>query len=153
VPEGAWVVSFGGERMDWLNLKTTIGLIGAVLAGVLCNMLGGWDVWLKALVLFVVLDYISGVLAAATEKRLNSEIGYKGIIKKVFIFVLVAIAFQVDVLVRSEIIRIAVIGFYLGTEGLSILENAGKAGLPLPEPLRQALIQLRGEEKGEVGNV
>lgn len=139
--------------MDWLNLKTTIGLIGAVLAGVLCNMLGGWDVWLKALVLFVVLDYISGVLAAATEKRLNSEIGYKGIIKKVFIFVLVAIAFQVDVLVRSEIIRIAVIGFYLGTEGLSILENAGKAGLPLPEPLRQALIQLRGEEKGEVGNV
>lgn len=133
--------------MDWTQLKCTVGIIGACITGALAAVLGGWDMWLKALVIFVVLDYLSGVMAAAAQKRLNSEIGYKGIIKKVFIFVLVAVAFEVDVLLGTNAVRIAVIGFYLGTEGLSILENAGKTGIPLPEPLKQALMQIRGEKE------
>jgi len=138
--------------MNWMGFKTTVGICGAVLGGVLAEILGGWDVWLKALVLFVVLDYISGVLAAFYEKKLNSAIGFKGIIKKVFIFVLVAVAFEVDILTGTNIIRCAVIGFYIATEGLSILENAGRAGLPLPEILLDALEQMkeRGARKQEV---
>lgn len=133
--------------MTWGELKAIIGIGGACTIEALCGVLGGWDMWLKALVLFVVLDYVSGVLAAWYKKELSSEVGYKGIIKKVFIFVLVALAYTADQLLGSEIVRLAVIGFYLGTEGLSILENAGRAGLPLPEALSTALIQLK--ERGE----
>jgi toxin secretion/phage lysis holin len=131
--------------MDWLKLKMTVGFTGACVVEGLAAMMGGWDVWLKALVIFVILDYLSGLLAAATLKQLNSEVGFKGIIKKVLIFVLVAVAYEVDVLLGLTVIRMAVIGFYLGTEGLSILENAGRAGLPLPEPLKNALAQLRNQ--------
>lgn len=134
--------------MTWAQFKVTVGIISAIVAEALSATLGGWDVWLQTLVLFVVLDYISGIMAAAVQKKLNSEIGYKGIIKKVFIFVLVAVAFKLDMLLGTDAIRIAVIGFYLGTEGLSILENAGKANLPLPEFLTKALQQLR-DMRGE----
>ena len=139
--------------MSWTQLKISVGVGGAIVTGALAAMLGGWDMWLKALIIFVVLDYLSGVMAAATQKKLNSEVGYKGIIKKVFVFVLVAVAFEVDILLGTNAVRIAVIGFYLGTEGLSILENAGKAGIPLPEPLKQALIQIRGEENWQQRNI
>lgn len=139
--------------MTWTQFKAVIGLGGVCVTGALAAILGGWDMWLKALVLFVILDYLTGVLAAATQKKLNSQVGYKGIIKKVFIFILVAVAFELDILLGTSAIRIAVIGFYLGTEGLSILENAGKAGIPLPEPLMQALIQIRGEDKWQQKNI
>ncbi len=134
--------------MTWAQFKVTVGIISAIVSEALSATLGGWDVWLQTLVLFVILDYISGVMAAAVQKKLNSEIGYKGIIKKVFIFILVAVAFKLDMLFGTDAMRIAVIGFYLGTEGLSILENAGKANLPLPEFLTKALQQLR-ELRGE----
>ncbi|MGS0765903.1 phage holin family protein [Syntrophomonas curvata] len=133
--------------MDWTQLKTAVGLMSAVVTGAIAQVLGGWDMWLQALVLFVVLDYITGLMAAAIEKKLRSEVGFRGVMKKVFIFCLVAVAFQADMLLGTEIIRVAVIGFYLGTEGLSILENAGRAGLPLPEALRNALIQVKGSGK------
>jgi len=135
--------------MDWVNLKSITGVIGAAVAGALCNILGGWDVWLKALVLFVILDYFSGVMAAFYEKKLSSEISYKGIVKKVFIFVLVAVAFEVDVLAGTNAVRYAVIGFYVATEGLSILENAGRSGLPLPEILLDALERMKEQKTGK----
>jgi len=133
--------------MDWLKLKTSVGLAGAMIGGTLGAALGGWDMWLKALVLFVVLDYASGLLAAFVEKKLNSEVGFKGVAKKMFIFILVAVAFNIDVLMGTHILRQAVIGFYLGTEGLSILKNAGRAGLWVPEILKSALEELR--KKGD----
>ena len=133
---------------SWAQYKVTAGIAGAIIAEAFSGVLGGWDAWLQTLVLFVVLDYISGIMAAAVQKKLNSEIGFRGIVKKVFIFILVAVAFKLDMLFGTDVIRIAVIGFYLGTEGLSILENAGKANLPLPEFLTKALQQLR-ELRGE----
>ena len=133
--------------MDWTQLKTMVGFASAVVTGAIAQVLGGWDMWLQALVLFVVLDYITGLMAAAIEKKLSSEVGFRGIIKKVFIFCLVAVAFQADILLGTSIIRVAVIGFYLGTEGLSILENASRAGLPVPEKLKETLIQIKGTEK------
>jgi len=124
--------------MDWIKLKILVGISGTCMAEALYSILGGWDMWLKALVLFVVLDYISGVLSACVEGSLNSELGYRGICKKVFIFILVAISYQIDVLFGMVAIRMATIGFYLATEGLSILENAGRAGLPLPNTWKEA---------------
>lgn len=126
-------------------MELTFGTVGAVTVGTLASILGGWDMWLKALVLFVVLDYMTGLMAAAIEKVLSSEVGFRGIVKKVFIFCLVAVAFQADILLGTAIIRLAVIGFYLGTEGLSILENAARSGLPLPEALKNALMQLKSQ--------
>ncbi len=130
-----------------MQLKAYVGIVGALVLNVITALIGGWDMWLKALVIFVVLDYLSGLLAAAYLKQLSSEIGFKGVCKKVLIFVLVAVAYQVDVLAGSTIIRVAVIGFYIGTEGLSILENAGKAGLPLPPKLKDTLLQMRKATK------
>lgn len=119
------------------------------MAEALTAALGGWDMWLKALVIFVVLDYLSGILAAIVEQKVNSEIGYKGVIKKVFIFVLVAVAQVADVVMGTDVIRVAVVGFYIGVEGMSILENAGRSGLPLPEELKNTLTQLRGQGENE----
>ncbi len=133
--------------MDWTQLKTIVGVFGAVATGALASALGGWDVWLRVLVFFIVLDYITGVLAALYNKELDSSVGHMGIIKKVFILCLVAVAYQLDALVGTTIIRVAVIGFYIGTEGLSILENAIKAGLNVPDRLKDALVQIKGVEK------
>lgn len=141
------VLRVGGMGMDWIKLKASVGLTGAVIGGIVGVALGGWDMWLQALVLFVVLDYASGLLAAFVERKLHSEVGFKGVAKKVSIFILVAVAYQIDILMGTELTRLAVIGFYLGTEGLSILKNAGRAGLPIPDVLAKALEELR-EGKG-----
>ncbi len=133
--------------MDWTQLKAMTGISTAVVTGALASVLGGWDVWLRVLVFFMILDYVTGVLAAISSKELDSSVGHRGIIKKVFILCLVAVAYQLDALAGTNIIRIAVIGFYIGTEGLSILENAIKAGLNVPDKLRDALVQIKGMEK------
>ena len=133
--------------MDWEQLKTIVGLSGAAVVAAISQLLGGWDMWLQVLVVFIVLDYVTGVLAALCNKELDSSVGHKGIIKKVFILCLVAVACQLDNLAGTEIIRVAVIGFYVSTEGLSILENAIKAGLNVPEKLKDALVQIKGGEK------
>lgn len=133
--------------MDWVQLKTIVGVSGAAVVAALSQLLGGWDVWLQVLVAFIVLDYLTGVLAALYSKELDSSVGHKGIIKKVFILCLVAVAYQLDVLSGTNIIRVAVIGFYIGTEGLSIVENAIKAGLNVPDKLKDALVQIKGAEK------
>ena len=129
------------------NLQISTGVTMAALAATVTALLGGWDMWLEALVYFVIADYITGLLAAFCLKKLNSEVGARGIAKKVLIFCLIGIAYQIDVLIGSELVRVAVCAFYIGIEGLSILENAGKIGIPLPAILIKALEQMRG--KGE----
>lgn len=111
--------------------------------------LGGLDGFLYTLIVFVVVDYITGVMVAITEKKLSSETGFKGIFKKVIIFLLVGIAnlIDVNVLTQGATVRTAVVFFYLSNEGISIMENAGKLGLPIPEKLRKILEQLRDEDE------
>lgn len=120
----------------------------AAFGGFIGWFLGGFDGFLYALVVFVVMDYFTGVLAAGVRKDLSSEVGFKGIAKKVCIFVLVGIANIVDTQVIHDgaAIRTAVIFFYLANEGISILENSTVIGLPVPQKLREMLQQLTEEK-------
>jgi toxin secretion/phage lysis holin len=130
------------------SLQIIAGITLAALGTAASALLGGWDMWLQVLVYFVIADYLTGVLAAFCLKKLSSEVGARGIAKKVFIFLLVGIAYQIDMLAGTELVRAAVCAFYIGIEGLSVLENAGKLGIPLPEVLTSALEQMqnRGTE-------
>jgi len=109
------------------------------------------DGFLYALLAFVVIDYITGLMCAVLDKKLSSEVGFRGIFKKVLIFSLVAIGHIIDksVIGDGSVIRTAVIFFYLSNEGVSILENAAHIGLPVPQKLKDILEQLhnRTEDK------
>ena len=108
---------------------------------------------LYALLCFVVIDYITGVMCAIVDKNLSSEVGFKGICKKVLIFILVGLAHVMDVHVigTGSILRTAIIFFYISNEGLSLVENAAYLGLPVPQKLKDVLEQLhdRAEKEGE----
>lgn len=121
--------------------------------GWLGYFLGGCDGLLLALVLFAVADYITGVMCAVADKKLSSEVGFKGICRKVIIYMLVGIAHIIDVnvIATGSVLRTAVIFFYLSNEGVSLLENAGHLGLPIPEKLKIVLEQLhdRSEKSDE----
>ena len=122
---------------------TQIGL--TAVGGFLGWFLGGVDGFLYALVAFVAIDYVTGIMCAIVERVLSSEIGYRGIFKKVLIFALVGVAHIIDqnIIGDGSIIRTAVIFFYLSNEGISIIENATRLGLPIPEKLRDVLEQLK----------
>ena len=119
----------------------------AAVGGWLGYFLGGCDGLIYALVIFVAADYITGVMYAAVNRRLSSEIGFKGICKKVLIFILVGKANILDeyIIGNGSILRTAAIFFYLSNEGISVLENAAKLGLPVPEKLKTALHQLNDD--------
>ena len=121
-----------------------IQLIFTAMGGWLGYFLGGCDGLLIALVLFAVVDYLTGIMCAVADKKLSSHVGFKGICRKVLIFLLVGIANIIDVQVigTGSVIRTAVIFFYLSTEGVSILEKAAHLGLPIPEALKAALAQI-----------
>lgn len=121
----------------------------AALGGILGWVLGTMNGVMYALIAFVVIDYITGVIAAAVQKRLNSTVGFKGIAKKLGIFILVALGHIIDaqILGDGDALRTAVIFFYLSNEGLSIIENAVAIGLPVPEALKNALAHLDKENK------
>ena len=123
---------------------TTIQVIFTGVGGWLGYFLGGCDGLLYALVLFVVVDYITGVMCAAADHKLSSEVGFKGICRKVLIFLLVGIGHVRDaqIIGTGSVLRTAVIFFYLSNEGVSLLENAGHLGLPIPEKLKVVLEQL-----------
>ena len=116
----------------------------AAIGGWLGWFLGGCDGLLYALIAFAVVDYITGVMCAIADKKLSSEVGFKGICRKVLIFLLVGVANLLDVYVLGEaaVLRTAVIFFYLSNEGVSMLENAGRLGLPIPQKLKDVLAQL-----------
>ena len=127
-----------------------IQFIFAALGGWLGWFLGGCDGLLYALIAFVVVDYITGVMCAVVDKKLSSEVGFKGIFKKILIFLLVGIAnlLDVNIIGNGSVLRTAAIFFYLSNEGVSLLENATHLGLPVPEKLKSVLQQLhdRSEE-------
>lgn len=122
----------------------------AAMGGLFGWVMGGFDGFLYALIVFVVVDYLTGIMAAILNKRLSSEVGFHGIFKKIVIFALVAVGHIVDthVIQNGSVIRTAVIFFYLSNEGISILENASLIGLPVPQKLKDVLEQLRdGKEE------
>ena len=131
----------------------TIQLIFAAVGGWLGYFLGGCDGLLYALIAFVVIDYIAGVMCAISDKTLSSEVGFKGICRKVLIFLLVGIGNIIDVQVLGSpgVLRTAVIFFYLSNEGVSLLENAAHLGLPVPDAIKTVLEQLHDRSDGKEG--
>lgn len=129
----------------------TIQLLFAGIGGWLGYFLGGCDGLLFALLAFVVIDYITGVMCAIADKTLSSEVGFKGICRKVLIFLLVGIANILDVQVigTGSIFRTAVIFFYISNEGVSLLENAAHLGLPVPSKMKAVLEQLHDKSEKE----
>lgn len=130
----------------------TIQLIFAAIGGWLGYFLGGCDGLLYALIAFVVIDYITGVMCAISDHTLSSQVGFRGICRKVLIFMLVGIANVLDIYVLSSgsVLRTAVIFFYISNEGVSLLENAAHLGLPIPEKSKVVLEQLHDRsEKGD----
>lgn len=123
----------------------------AAAGGGLGYFLGGWDGFLYALLAFVIIDYVTGLMCAVLDKKLSSEVGFRGIFKKVLIFSLVAIGNIVDqsVIGDGSVIRTAVIFFYLSNEGVSILENAAHIDLPVPQKLKDILEQLHNRSDKE----
>lgn len=129
----------------------TIQFLFAGIGGWLGYFLGGCDGLLFALLAFVVIDYITGVMCAIADKTLSSEVGFKGICRKVLIFLLVGIANILDVQVigTGSILRTAVIFFYISNEGVSLLENAAHLGLPVPDKMKAVLEQLHDKSEKE----
>ncbi len=127
-----------------------IQLVFTAIGGWLGWFLGGCDGLLFALIAFVVIDYITGVMCAINDHTLSSEVGFRGICRKVLIFLLVGIANILDVQVigTGSVLRTAVIFFYISNEGVSLLENAGHLGLPIPKKLKDILAQLHDRADG-----
>ena len=127
-------------KQIWSGIQIAFTVFGGFLGW----FLGGFDGFLYALIAFTVIDYITGVMCAITDKNLSSAVGFKGICRKVLIFTLVGIGNIVDVYVLGQggVLRTAVIFFYLSNEGVSILENSAHLGLPIPAKLKDVLEQL-----------
>ena len=136
-------------KQIWSGIQIAFTAFGGFLGW----FLGGVDGFLYALIAFTVIDYITGVMCAITDKKLSSAVGFKGICRKVLIFTLVGIGNIVDVYVLGQggVLRTAVIFFYLSNEGVSIMENSAHLGLPIPAKLKEVLEQLyeRGDNDNE----
>ena len=131
----------------WAKIQMAIAAIG----GWLGYFLGGMDGLMIALIIFMALDYITGLMCAVIDKKLSSAVGFKGIFKKVLIFIMVGVGNIIDVQVLGQagVLRTAVIFFYLSNEGVSLLENAGHLGLPIPAKLKAVLEQLHDRSEKE----
>ena len=130
---------------------TTIQVVFAGIGGWLGWFLGGCDGLQIAHLAFVVIDYITGVMCAVVDKKLSSAVGFKGIFKKILIFALVGVGHILDTMVigTGSVLRTAVIFFYLSNEGISLIENAGHLGLPIPAKLKAVLEQLHDRAEKE----
>lgn len=137
------------EEIKMKNQFNIIQTIFAAIGGYIGWFLGGVDGFMYALIAFVIIDYLTGLMVAVLERKLSSEVGFRGIFKKVLIFALVGIGNIIDVYLikNGSAIRTAVIFFYVSNEGISIVENASKIGLPIPQKLKDILGQLNREEK------
>lgn len=126
-------------------MRSILDAVLAVSGGIIGFLFGNLDGLFYALVAFVVLDYISGVIVAFINKKLSSEIGFRGICKKVLLFLVVALANIIDVQIigGSSVLRTGAIFVFLANEGLSMLENTSAMGLPVPQAIKNALAQLR----------
>lgn len=129
-------------------MKNVITIALSSIGTFLIYILGGWDIALQCLVIAIALDYISGLIKAYNTKTLSSKIGIKGLLKKVGILCIVALSVLVDRITgETGAIRTLVIYYFVANEGLSILENLGQAGLPIPSAIRKALQALKKETK------
>lgn len=128
----------------WASIQMVLTAVGGWLGW----FLGGCDGLLIALILFMAMDYVTGVMCAVVDKRLSSTVGFKGIFKKVLILMLVGIAHMLDAAVigTGSVLRTAIIFFYLSNEGVSLTENAAHLGLPIPERLKAVLEQLHDRD-------
>jgi toxin secretion/phage lysis holin len=132
------------------EIATSIKFSAAAIGAMAANLLGGWDMMLQVLVAMSIIDFITGVMAGAYTKKLSSNVSYKGLIKKIGIYVMVAMACFLDKMMNTNMmLRTAMIGFYIATEGISILENMGRMDMPLPKFIKDMLIQLK--EKTDQG--
>ncbi|MFW5436549.1 phage holin family protein [Paenibacillus apiarius] len=135
------------------RLETVLKSGVAAGGGIASFMFGGWPLLLQVLLVMVVADYVTGIIAGGAEGKLKSKVGLIGIARKVFIFVIVAIAHMVDIILGDQnMLRDATIFFYMANELLSIVENGGRMGVPIPGIIKQTIEVLKGksgEEKGE----
>lgn len=133
------------------DVTSTMQYVFAAMGGAIGAVLGVFDGFLYALIVFVAVDYVTGVMVGILNKELSSRIGFRGIFKKVVIFCLVAVAHIIDtrVIQNGSVLRTAVVFFYLSNEGISILENAAQIGLPIPKKLKEVLEQIK--EDGHEG--
>ncbi len=130
---------FPSKALNWISVAL------AAVGGFLAAALGGWDKWLMALVAFVVIDYITGLLKAWFTKTVSSEIGFKGIIKKILIFIVIAVSVIVQGLIDNAVqLRYVFVCFYLANEGISLLENIAEF-LPIPDGIKDILLQLKNK--------
>nr|DAH14370.1 MAG TPA: holin [Bacteriophage sp.] len=125
-----------------------VGIVGGIIAG----WLGGWDMLLKTIVFLAVADYVTGVIKGIYTKTLSSETGFKGLLKKIVMFIVIAVAYSIQKLLNDAIaLREIVIMFYICNEALSLLENAAMF-IPIPDKLKDVLLQLRDKEVEDNGN-
>ena len=134
-------------REFWNSIQFVFTMIG----GWLGYFLGGCDGLLYALLIFIICDYLTGVMCAVSDKKLSSAVGFRGICRKVLIFILVGIANVIDINVLGQVgvLRTAVIFFYISNEGLSLIENSAHLGLPIPNKLKEVLEQLHDRAEKE----
>lgn len=134
----------------WISIQAAFSALGGFLGW----FLGGLDGFLYALIAFVVIDYLTGVMCAIVDKKLSSNVGFKGLFRKILIFVMVGVAHVIDVQILGNggAIRTAVIFFYLSNEGVSLLENSAHLGLPVPDKLKDVLAQLHNRTDGGEGD-
>ena len=139
------------EGMAMKEFWSLVQLGFAAVGGWLGYFLGGCDGLLYALLAFVVLDYITGIMCAVADKKLSSNVSFRGLAKKILIFVMVGVGHLLDTQILGEtgVLRTAIIFFYMSNEGLSLVENAAYLGLPVPEKLRAVLEQLHEKSRGD----
>nr|DAD64649.1 MAG TPA: holin [Caudoviricetes sp.] len=132
------------------ELWNSIQLIFSIVGGGFGYLMGGCDGIIIALILFVSIDYVTGVMCAVSDKKLSSSVGFKGICRKVLIFMLVGVSNILDlhIIKTGSVLRTAVVFFYLSNEGISLIENATHLGLPVPDKLKAVLEQLHEKERG-----
>ena len=126
-----------------------ISIIFGLVGGFICSFLGGWDMLLKSIVILVILDYITGLLKSIYNKKLSSNTGFRGLIKKIIIFIVIATAYVIQGVLESVIpLREITIVFFICNEAISLLENASEF-VPIPSKLKEVLVQLRDKEENE----
>ena len=132
------------KKMD--KVFNWVSIAGGIVGGFLSYHMGGWDVMLKTIVTLAILDYATGWIKGIDNKRMSSEIGFRGILKKALMFIVIALSFKIQELIGGTIpLREVVIMFYICNEALSLLENAAEF-IPIPEKLKEILLQLRDKD-------
>ena len=136
--------------MDKIDIDKIISLIASEAATIFIYLFGGIDVALTCLIVAIILDYVSGMIKAYNKKQLSSKIGFSGILKKIGILILVMLSVLVDrVTGNTGAIRTLVIYYFVANEGLSVLENLGESGIPIPNAIKKALKVLKEQSNGK----